>query len=91
MCNCGGGAYNYSFSVKGCGKKVEDLTTLRNKMVTLYNVTKDIILKEEYKDFRLEIDSMINMYYTEKTCPDITIINLLKQQVDYEYSKYYNK
>lgn len=88
MCNCGGGS-NYKFTVKGCNKKVDELTTLRNRMATLYNITKDVDLKGEYKEFRMEIDSLIENYYLKKTCPEFATINEIKQIVENEYSKYY--
>ena len=88
MCNCGATSGNYKFSIKGCNKNIEKLTLSRNRILTLYNITTDAELKEEYRISGIEIDDLLKTYYGNKICPETTLVYQIQQYIENEYSKH---
>lgn len=86
MCGCGGNS-SIGFSTT-CGKKVDRLVTSRNKLAILYNKISDPLLKNKYKEDRIDIDEIIKETHQTGTCPDLSVIILIEQEVNNEYSKY---
>lgn len=86
MCGCGGNS-SKGFSTI-CGKKIDRLTISRNKLAILYNKVNDSSLKEQYKNDRIDIDELIKESHQTGTCPELSIVSLIEQEVDNEYSKY---
>lgn len=78
MCGC---ASNTGGSA--CGGKKKLLRAQRNRLVTLFNTTTDLVKKQEYKNLLSEIDSL-----TKTTaCPDQNTITSIKNYIDSEYAK----
>jgi hypothetical protein len=83
MCGCNKG--KSKVGGKTCQGRISTLQNLRNRIVTLENVTSSEEQKEIYRTYRGDIEALIGS--SINTCPDATTISLLKQYVDNEYAK----
>lgn len=73
-------------SVKGpCGNKSVYLRNFRVRATTLYNTTKDLDKKNEYRSLIQQIDELIQQPAT--SCPSEEEITLIKNYIDSEYAK----
>lgn len=73
-CNATGGA---------CGGNKDKLRSYRNKIVTLYNTSKDPNKKQEYKEVLNGIDAVSK----SSACPDKEFLLEIKNYVEDEYNK----
>jgi hypothetical protein len=72
--------------VKGpCGNKSTYLRNSRVRATTLYNISKDLEQKAEYRQLITQIDEMIANSKTE--CPSQEEITLIQNYIDSEYAK----
>jgi|688.fasta_scaffold891971_3 hypothetical protein len=68
-----------------CGSKSTYLRNSRVRATTLYNITKDLEQKVEYRQLITQIDEMISNSKTE--CPSQEEITLIQNYIDSEYAK----
>jgi hypothetical protein len=92
MCGCNSGGASQvggrRRAVSGkCASSVSELSTLRNRVVTLFNTEKDQAKKEEYKETKTLIDSMISNIYSTGSCTSFAELNTIKNLIDNEYTK----
>jgi len=66
-----------------CGGDKTKLKSLRNRIVTLYNTSKDAEKRREYKEVRTGVDEVIK----SSACPDKKFLAYIKNYVDSEYNK----
>lgn len=73
-------------SSKGpCGNKSTYLRNARTRTTTLFNTTKDIEKRAEYRQLINEIDTLISASSVE--CPSQETITLIQIYIDSEYAK----
>jgi|31_taG_2_1085359.scaffolds.fasta_scaffold02517_1 hypothetical protein len=89
MCGCSFGGYSKSSST-ACSGKSSKLEDSRNTLAILQNITNDQDLKVQYKELRLEIESILKEIYSEGTCPELSVVNAIVTEVENERTNYYN-
>ena len=88
MCNCGT-TFKLSTST-ACSSRIARLKNSRNKMATLQNSTKDLILKDEFRVVKEEIDNLIQQSVVNNQCPSQEVVVAIENEVNNEYAKYNN-
>jgi|32_taG_2_1085360.scaffolds.fasta_scaffold06185_7 hypothetical protein len=66
-----------------CNGKFNELRSLRNQLVTLYNTTKDINKKAEYKELLSQLDEVRK---DTKNCPSREFLQGIKDYIENERS-----
>jgi len=66
-----------------CNGKLNELRSLRNQLVTLYNTTKDINKKAEYKELLSQLDEVRK---DTKNCPSREFLQGIKDYIENERS-----
>lgn len=69
-----------------CAGNVRKVRTLRIKVQTMYTLTQDQELKQEYLEVKASLDDMLNRAAIE--CPDKTSLGIVEKYVVDEYAKY---
>jgi len=97
MCGCGG-KVGQSRSIStfkrtssgACSGSTNSLLEVRNKLAILFNLTSDEELKAKYKKDRIDVQTLITQTNSTGVCPDYSLVSHLVNEVNNEYTKYYN-
>ena len=95
MCGCGksstGNRLSRNSSTLGsCGNRKNTLIKSKNKLTALINATTDEDLKNNYKQILSDIDNTLKQSSTSGQCVDLKFVSAVKNEIEYEYSKYRN-
>jgi hypothetical protein len=78
-CGCGGS------SSSGCGVSKNTLRSIRTRLTTLFNTTKDQDKKTNYRSLLNDLDVIVR---DKQNCPNKEVVKTITTFVNNEYTKY---
>ncbi len=68
-----------------CSGRTQRIKQLRQKLVTLYNITTDSVKRAEHRAMKLDVDTMLQNI--NNVCPTHADITLLTNYINNEYAQ----